>query len=238
VLNHLHKAGYKKKLDVWDPHELSEKNIIHRMNIYDALLKRYENEPFLKRVITSDEKWITYDNQKRKRSWRRDGEPSQAFANPGLTPNKMMLCVWWDWKGIVHHELLPVDQTINSQLYCGQLQRLRQAIERKRPELNNRKDGINHHDNARPHTSLMARQKLCEFGRVVLMHPPYSPDIAPSDYHLFRSLQNSLNGIKLVSQEVCENLLDSVFRKFFTDGIMALPAKWRNIVDNNGAYLV
>jgi len=47
VLNHLHKAGYKK-LDVWLPHELNEKNMTDRMNICDALLKRYENEPFLK----------------------------------------------------------------------------------------------------------------------------------------------------------------------------------------------
>ncbi|CAK9813192.1 Histone-lysine N-methyltransferase SETMAR [Anthophora plagiata] len=30
VLNHLHKAGYKKKLDVWVPHELSAKNMIDR----------------------------------------------------------------------------------------------------------------------------------------------------------------------------------------------------------------
>jgi len=153
-----------------------------------------------------------------------------------------MLCVWWDWKGIVHHELLPVGQTINSQLYSEQLERLRQAIERKRSELNNRKGVIYHHDNARSHTSLMTRQKLCELGWEVLMHPSYSPDIAPSDYRLFRSLQNSLNGIKLVLQEACENHLIHFFnqepQKFFTDGIMALPAKWRNIADNNRAYLL
>ncbi|EFN78679.1 Histone-lysine N-methyltransferase SETMAR, partial [Harpegnathos saltator] len=71
VLNHLHKAGYKKKLDVWVPHELSVKNMIDRINICDALLKRNEVEPFLKRVITGDEKWITYDNRKRQRSWTR-----------------------------------------------------------------------------------------------------------------------------------------------------------------------
>ncbi|KOX74647.1 Histone-lysine N-methyltransferase SETMAR [Melipona quadrifasciata] len=48
-----------------------------------------------------------------------------------------------------------------------------------------------HQDNAR---SLITRQKLLELGWDVLSHPPYSPDLAPSDFHLFRSLQNSLNG--------------------------------------------
>jgi len=36
VLNHLHKAGYKKKLDVWVPHELSVENMMDRINICDT----------------------------------------------------------------------------------------------------------------------------------------------------------------------------------------------------------
>ena len=68
VLNHLYKTGYKKKLDVWIPHELSVRNMMDRINICDTLLKRNEIEPFLKRMITDDEKWITYDNPIRKRS--------------------------------------------------------------------------------------------------------------------------------------------------------------------------
>jgi len=58
----------------------------------------------------------------------------------------------------------------------------------------------------------MIRQKLRELSWEVLMHPPYSPDIAPSYYHLFRSLQNSLNGVKLASKEACENHLKQFFR--------------------------
>ncbi|XP_011050932.1 PREDICTED: histone-lysine N-methyltransferase SETMAR-like [Acromyrmex echinatior] len=69
VLNHLHKDGYKKKLDIWVPHELSVKNMMDRINICDTPLKRNEIEPFLKRMIIGDEKWIAYDNRILKRSW-------------------------------------------------------------------------------------------------------------------------------------------------------------------------
>jgi len=44
-------------------------------------------------MITGDEKWSTYDNSTRKRSWIKKGEKAQAIAKPGLTRKKMMLCV-------------------------------------------------------------------------------------------------------------------------------------------------
>ncbi|XP_020298171.1 histone-lysine N-methyltransferase SETMAR-like, partial [Pseudomyrmex gracilis] len=135
VLNHLQNAGYKKNLDVWVPHDLTVKNLMDRFSICESLLKRNDIEPFLKRLITGNEKWITYDNNVRKRSWTKRNEAPQTVAKPKLTPRKVMLSVWWDWKGIVHYELLPSGQTIDSNLYCQQLERLRQAIEKTRPEL-------------------------------------------------------------------------------------------------------
>lgn len=242
VWNHLKRAGYSKKLDVWVPHELTMRNLINRIDICETLVNRNKMDPFLKRLITGDEKWIKYENIKRKRSWLKRGETSQTTAKPGLTANKVMLCVWWDWKGIVHYEILEQGQTINSALYCQQLTRLDQAIRNNRPELVNRKGVVFHHDNARPHTSLMTRQKLTELGWEVLMHPPYSPDIAPSDYHLFRSLQNSLDGKKLANKRAAENHVAKFFadkpQKFYNDGIMKLPEKWQKIIDNNGQYVL
>ena len=45
---------------------------------------------------------------------------------------------------------------------------------------------IFHHDNARPHVAIPAKNYLENSGWQVLPHPPYSPDLAPFDYHLFR----------------------------------------------------
>jgi len=95
---------------------------------------------------------MNYDNNVRKRSWSKQDEAPQTVAKPGLTPRKVMLYVWWEWKGIVYYELLPLGQSIDSNFYCQQLKRLRQVIERK--QLINKKGVIFHHDNVRPHTSL------------------------------------------------------------------------------------
>ena len=119
-----------------------------------------------------------------------------------------MLCILWDWKGVLYYELLLENQTINSNRCCSQLDQLKGALDEKHPELVNRKCITFHQDNARPHVSLMTRQKLLQLGWGVLIHPPYSPDIAPSDFHLFRSLQNSLNGKNFNSLEYCKRHLE------------------------------
>ncbi|GFX21157.1 histone-lysine N-methyltransferase SETMAR [Trichonephila clavipes] len=98
VLSHLSKVGSKKKLHVWVPHQLTPKNMMDRISIYEALAKRNEINPFLKRMVTGDEHWVAYDNIVRKRSWSKRGEAAQTVVKPGLTFRKVLLCIWWDWK--------------------------------------------------------------------------------------------------------------------------------------------
>ncbi|GFU62276.1 histone-lysine N-methyltransferase SETMAR [Trichonephila clavipes] len=136
--------------------------MIDEISIREALAKRYEIDLFLKRMVTGDEKWITYDNIVRKRSWSKRGEAAQTVAKPGLIAMKVVLRNWWDWKGIIYYELLPLGQTLNSDLYCQQLDRWKLAIDQKWPELANRRGVVFHQDNARPHTSVVTPQKLWE----------------------------------------------------------------------------
>ncbi|KZC12787.1 Histone-lysine N-methyltransferase SETMAR, partial [Dufourea novaeangliae] len=97
----------------------------------------------------------------------------------------------------------------------------------KRLELINGKGVVFHQDNARPHTSLVTRQKLLQLGWDILPHPPYSPDLEPSDYYLFRSLQNFVDGKTFTSNEEVKNHMDQFFAskeyKFYERGIMLLP---------------
>lgn len=241
IENHLKQLGYVQKLDTWVPHELKETHLTQRINICDLLKKRNENDPFLKRLITGDEKWVVYNNIKRKRSWSRPGEPAQTTSKAGIHQKKVLLSVWWDYKGIVYFELLPPNRTINSVVYIEQLTKLNNAVEEKRAELTNRKGVVFHHDNARPHTSLVTRQKLLELGWDVLPHPPYSPDLAPSDYFLFRSLQNSLNGKNFNNDDDVKSYLIQFFanknQKFYERGIMMLPERWQKVIDQNGQYI-
>ena len=89
-------------------------------------------------------------------------------------------------KGSPDHELLLENQKINSNKCCSQLDQLK-PLNEKHLELVNRKCIIFQKDNARPHVSLMTRQKLLQFNWEVLIHLFYSPDTATLDFHLFQS---------------------------------------------------
>jgi len=138
------------------PHELKE---IHLTNcICDQLIKREENDLFLKRSITG-EKWIVYNNISRKRSWSRQGEAPERQAK-AENQKKVMLSMW-DWKGPVFYELFPKNKTINSDVYCEQLQKLSNAIAQKRPKLINRKSVVLFITTMRDHTQVWSLGKNC-----------------------------------------------------------------------------
>ncbi|GJQ72117.1 hypothetical protein Trydic_g3213 [Trypoxylus dichotomus] len=65
------------------------------------------------------------------------------------------------------------------------------------------------HDNARPHVAKPVKTQLETLKWEVLRHPPYSPDIAPSDHHLFHSMADSLPNQQFRSYEDLEKWLDS-----------------------------
>ena len=131
---------------------------------------------------------------------------------------------------------------INSNVYCRQLMKLDKKIKEKRPELSTRKGVIFHQDNARPHTCLITRKKLLELDWEVMPHPPYSPDLAPSDYHLFRSLENNLNGKTFDSNEDVKNELIQFFasknQTFYESGIMKLTERWHKVIEQNSQCII
>lgn len=96
-----------------------------------------------------------------------------------------MLCVWWNITGIIHHEFMEHGETVNASVYSVQLERVRNALLQRQPSLITRRGVILQHDNARPHIARTIRDTLTRLDWEVLPHPPYSPDLAPSDYHLF-----------------------------------------------------
>ncbi|GFU90751.1 histone-lysine N-methyltransferase SETMAR [Trichonephila clavipes] len=85
VYDHLKGLGLSSKIGVWVPHVLTERNLCRRIDVCDSLLKRHENDSFLKRIIP------------RKVMEQKRCAGSNHFQSR-YSPKKMMMSVWWDFK--------------------------------------------------------------------------------------------------------------------------------------------
>jgi len=190
VARHLAELNMKKKFGSYVPHRLNADQLEQRVSICTSLLSKKRTYEWLNNIITGDEKWVHYFNQVRKGQWVMEGEEPEPEPKPDLHPKKIMLTVFWDVDGILLFELLRPNFIINAESYCNQLDRLNNILSIERPQ----KDHIFLlHDNARPHTAKLTREKIVnKLNWEILAHPPYSPDLAPTDYHLFRHLSNHL----------------------------------------------
>ncbi|KAG5324314.1 MOS1T transposase, partial [Pseudoatta argentina] len=131
--------------------------------------------------------------------------------------------------------------TITGDRYRLQLMRLSRALKEKRPLYAQRHDKvILLHDNARPHVAKPVKTYLETLKWEVLPHPPYSPDIAPSDFHLFRSMAHGLADRRFHSYEEAQKWIDSWIASkdmsFFRRGIHVLPERWEKVVESDGKY--
>ena len=180
VSNRLREMGKIQKVSRWVPHELNERKIERRKNTYEILLERYRRKSFLHRIVTGDEKWIFFENPKRKKSWVDPGAPSTSTARPQDRIALAGRCsVFGGTEGC---GLLKSGETVNTKRYQQQLIDLNRSLLKKRPEYQKKQHKVIFlHDNAPSHTAKPVRDTLKAFSWEVLPHAAYSPDLAPTD---------------------------------------------------------
>jgi histone-lysine N-methyltransferase SETMAR len=236
---------FRKVCARWVPRQLTFDQKWTRMKVSEQLLNRFraEGDEFLQSIITCDETWLHNFTPETKRSsmeWRHKGSPPPKKSKTQPSAGKSMGTVFWDMNGVIHVDFLENGVTINAQYYCKLLTgAVRKSIRKKRPGMLSGKV-ILLHDNARPHTANLTTTTLAKMRWEVLPHPPYSPDLAPSDYHLFGPLKEHLGGKKFTTDEALQNDVLQWLRQqpssFYTKGIRELPQRWQRCLDTHGEY--
>ncbi|UYV61861.1 hypothetical protein LAZ67_1006871 [Cordylochernes scorpioides] len=201
----------------------------HRMNIANEMLDSVHDDPnLLQRVITGDEAWVYGNDMETKAQssqWKLPHEPRPKKARQVRSNVKVLLTVFVDCRGVVHHEFLPQGRTVNKEYYLQGMRNLREAIRQKCLDLWENKNWLLHHDNAPAHTSLLVRDFLAKNNTLMMPQPPYSPDLAPCDFFLFPKLKRPMKGrryatfdeIKTASKEELKKKKKKDFLKCFED---------------------
>jgi histone-lysine N-methyltransferase SETMAR len=239
IYHHIKRLGFVYKTSNWSPHDLTKNQLEKRQEVCGELISFRRTFNWLDNLITGDEKWVLYINVKKKRHLLKPGQRPEPTPKAGLHPKKRMLCIWWSVRGVAYWELLPENTTITAASYCRQLQRLETELKDK---LKWRGPVYFQHDNAKPHVAMVTKRTLERMNWILLPHPPYSPDLAPSDYHLFLSLSNQLIGKKFENEQDLKFFLKTFFdskpQSFYAQGIYDLPRRWQEVVDTNGKYII
>jgi histone-lysine N-methyltransferase SETMAR len=112
-----------------------------------------------------------------------------------------MLTLFWEERGVILEHYTPRGNTITSASYSDTLRNHLQPAIRSKRRGRLTTVVILQHDNARPHTACATVATITDLHSDTLPHPPYSPDLAPSDYHMFGPLKEAMGGKKFRSDE-------------------------------------
>jgi len=132
---------------------------------------------------------------------------------------------------------LPQGTTINS-LYCETLKKLRRAIQNKRREMPSATILLLH-DNTWPHYAAQTQNLITSFKWEEMDPPPYSPDFAPSDYHLFLHLKKFLGGKRFDDVDLKDAVQKwpTLQAAAFYDGIQKLLPRYDECLNNGSEYV-
>ena len=146
-----------------------------------------------------------------------------------------MLTVLWDSRGPILEHYQERGSTINSVRYSEML------IDRLKPEIGSKRRGqlskgvVLLHDNARPHIAAHTAETLQKLMFVLLAHPPYSPDLAPSHHHLFSPLEEALRGRRFTSDQELKEAVHSWRAAqpttFLSEGIKKLVQRCKKCIE-------
>ena len=228
----------------WVPRMLSDDMKLSRVTISGAMITRYNANPdFHFRLVTCDETWLHhYDPESKQESmeWKHVTSPRTKKFKSTRSPRKVMATIFWDSKGVIHVDYLPHGTTMNGEYYANLLKQVRQSIKDKRRG-KIRRGILLHQDNAPIHTSRVAMEAVRECGYELLPHPPYSPDLAPSDFHLFPRLKKHIRGRRFQDDDelttAVEGFLGDQDVEFFRSGINDWLTRWEKCVNVEGDYV-
>jgi histone-lysine N-methyltransferase SETMAR len=143
-------------------------------------------------VVTLDESRFYYTTN-HESIWLPADEKVPERERKTVKSKKLMVTIVWNPNGFHFIDVFPNGSKFNAKYYTNKiLSRVSEWRQETRGGATRRL--IVHADNARPHTAAISTSFLEENGMMKAHHPPYSPDLGPSDFYLFGYIIRNLSG--------------------------------------------
>jgi hypothetical protein len=217
------------------------------MPSFRTFLTRYhaEGEEFLACIVTGDETLVHYyelESQKQSMEWRHTFFPAKKKFKSASSAGKLMLTLFCDTNGPILEHYQEKGETVNSVQHNTMLE------EKLKPEIHSRRRGLLSkgililHENAWQHIAAATDTTIQKRKFTTSNQAPYSPDLAPSNYHVFGTLKEALRGRRFHRQtdEVKETVqfwLRQQAQSFISIGIQKLIERCEKCIAKNGDYV-
>jgi hypothetical protein len=190
-------------------------------------------------IVTGHESWF-FQEYSRNHIWKLADENVPERISQKIKTEKHMLTVFWSTRGPLLQEWLPPGESFDSTSFCdfimpclssafflGQTKRRKHQVYLRM-------------DNARPHTSKRSVECVQHNKFERMPHPPYSPDIAPSDFYLFGTVKQRLQTCEGGSFEELEANVHEILAFIKPFELSATMRAWmgrlQNLIDSDGGY--
>jgi len=168
--------------------------------------------------------------------WRKPGDALPRKAKVTQSTKNIMATIFWDCRGILLNDFKERNTIVNATYFASLLHKLCDAIKERRRGMLSRVVRLLY-DNVPVHTAAVAKSAVKECGVDEIKHPPYSPDLAPSDCYLFSKLKKDLQGKKFDDDDVKTAVMEHFADKepeYFLKGIELLVHKCEKCVEIKG----
>uniref|UniRef100_H2ZZ49 Mos1 transposase HTH domain-containing protein n=1 Tax=Latimeria chalumnae TaxID=7897 RepID=H2ZZ49_LATCH len=224
--------GMSKVSGRWVPRNLSAQDQ-HQQLESSCKIFYADQANFPACVVTGDETWIHHwdpETKQESMQWKHQASPTPKKLHSQPLANKVMASILWDAKDVLLTDYMPHTR-MTDEYYATLMQKFRQAIKEKS------KGVLLLHNNAPVHKARVALAATHECGFEQLDHPPYSPDLAPSNYYLFQHLKAYLRGKRFSNDEELMEAIEEQSKDFYFAGIDSLKDKWSKCIEVKGDYI-
>ena len=233
-------VGVRKLCSRFVPRFLTADMCQTRIQCCTKNLEVYEElgERLIRNIVTMDETPLSLyipQSKQESREWKFPGEErSRKLRSSAIHRKVLMLTIFWSNEGVVMMDF--TEGSCNSAYYIDLLMKARKNKRKPRNE-----DLWLLQDNAPIHTSSQSTSAIMTTGFNLLAHPPYSPDLAPSDFYLFSHLKKYLRGTQFSNKEELMETVNDFFSSrptdFFENAFNQLVHRWRKCCEVNGGYI-
>jgi histone-lysine N-methyltransferase SETMAR len=225
----------------WIPHLLSDAQKVARVeganSLRSALLTaKHQNWNLF---WTGDESWVLWDTQ-RSGSWLEIDQELPVRVKQTIGARKSMLTVFFNPRRFAVVDLLPQGATFDADYFVAQVIRPLHALHSTASGDIARRKLCLHFDNSPCHTAHVVVDEMARLRCRRVPHPPYSPDLAISDFYLFGRIKGQLAGKTIMDENYLKSEIMEILGGISEDEVRRAFDHWIErcewVENNRGDY--